>query len=155
MASEQFENLSRRKGTLARHRAGTGSLDLLVSFTLLITAMTVATPLIVRHGRLLKSHRDYRLALDELSNQIDRLTALSPDELAQAAKQVSPSAFIAERLPGARLDCTLEPADVGTHVALTLSWNEAGRVRAPVALAAWVFNSKPAASKESAEAKSP
>jgi hypothetical protein len=138
--------------TPARCRRGTGSLDLLVSFTLLVTAISVATPLVVRHGRLLRSQRDYRLALDELSNQIDRLTALPLDELTQAVKQLSPSPFVTERLAGARLSGELQPAESGTRITLALSWNETERVRAPVTLAAWVFAPPPQPGKDSAEA---
>jgi hypothetical protein len=123
-------------------RRGTGSLDLLVSFTLLVTVISVSTPLIVRHGRLLKSQRDYRLALDELSNQMDRLTTLPADDLPQAVKQLSPSTFVTDRLHGAKLGGELQPAESGMRITLTLSWKETERVRAPVVLAAWVFPSK-------------
>src|SRR5262245_61319414 len=84
-------------------RFGTSTLDLLVSFTLLITVMSVATPLVVRHGRLMKSHRNYRLALDELTNKMDHLTSLPTDELSNEVKNLIPSTFIIERLPGAVL----------------------------------------------------
>ena len=90
------------------------TLDLLVAFTLLVTVISVATPLVVRHGRLLKSHRNYRLALDELSNQLDRLTALPLDELPGAIEQLTPSPFLTERLPGARLSGELQPVESGT-----------------------------------------
>jgi len=125
------------------NRWGTSSLDLLVSFTLLVSVLTVATPLVVRHGRLLKSHRDYRLALDELSNQLDRLTTLPTDELPQAIKQLSLSTFLTERLPGAELRGELQPAEFGMRVTLKLSWNETQRHSAPVSLAAWVIPATP------------
>lgn len=139
------------KATRARDRRGTGTLDLLVSFTILVTVISVATPLVVRHERLLKSHRNYRLALDELSNQMDRLTVLPLNELPQAVKQLSPSTFVAERLPGARLGGELQSAEFGTRITLALSWNDTERSRAPVSLAAWVYPSKPQLGKEPAE----
>ncbi len=135
------------------NRRGTGSLDLLVSFTLLVTLITVVTPLAVRHGRLLRSHRDYRLALDELSNQLDRLTALPVDELSQSIEQLAPSTFLTERLRGAKLTGELQPAEFGTRVTLKLSWNETERHRAPVSLAAWVFPPARKSGGEPAEAE--
>jgi hypothetical protein len=126
-----------------RRRSGTGAIDVFVSLTLLATAMTVATPLIVRHGRLLKSQRNYRLALDELSNQLDRLTALQPGELPSAVQRLSPSAFVAERLPGAKLAGETTPAEVGARVTLELLWNESPGTSASASLAAWVFPSTP------------
>jgi hypothetical protein len=128
-----------RSAARRRLRRGTGMLDLFVSFTLLVTLISVATPLVVRHGRLLKSHRDYRLALDELSNQMERLAGLNADQLPRAVKQLTPSAFVAERLSGAELMGELEPADLGSRITLKLTWNETGRHNAPVTLAAWVI----------------
>ena len=137
-----------------RARRGTGTLDLLVSFTLLITVISVATPLVFRHGRLLRSHRDYRLALDELSNQMERLTVLPLKDLPTALEQLSPSPFLVERLPSARLAGQLQPAESGQRVTLTMTWDETERVRAPVTLSAWVFGSQLDLRKESTEAAS-
>ena len=65
---------------------------MIVAFVLLSTVMSVATPLLVRHGRLLIDQRRYRLALDEVSNQLDRLTALSEEEARAALGQLELSA---------------------------------------------------------------
>jgi hypothetical protein len=126
---------------------------LLVALTLLVAAIGVASPLVVRHGRLLKSHRHYRLALDELTNQLDRLTALPSDELPRAVEQLSPSEFIVERLPGAQLGGELQPIETGTRVTLELSWNEMAGHRAPVTLSAWVFPQPPESGSEATEAE--
>jgi hypothetical protein len=135
---------SNRRGS----RRATSSLDLLVSFTLLITVMSVATPMVVRHGRLLRSQRDYRLALDELSNQLERLSALPAGELPTAVAEIAPSSFVAQRLPGAKLSGELEPAELGVRLTLRLSWNDGERHQAPLSLAAWVF---PDSSRSDAE----
>jgi hypothetical protein len=119
-------------------RRGIGLMDLFVTFTLLVTLISVVTPLVVRHGQLLKSQRDYRLALDELSNQMEQLALLPAEQLPGALKQLTPSAFVAERLPGVELAGKLDPAEFGGRVSLELSWNKPGRRQAPVVLAAWV-----------------
>jgi hypothetical protein len=119
--------------------AGTSTLDALIACTLLVTVISVATPLVVRHSRLLKSQRDYRLALDELSNQMERLTALRNDELAEAIDKLAPSAFLTERIPSAELSGELRPAETGTRVTLKLSWNESQVRKEPLSLAAWVI----------------
>jgi hypothetical protein len=118
-------------------RLGMGMLDVFVSLTLLVTLISVATPLVVRHAQLLKSHRNYRLALDELSNQLDRLATVPVDRLPTAIDGLAPSEFVAKRLPGARLEGELAAAEIGTRVTLKLSWNEPGRNEHPVSLAAW------------------
>jgi len=79
---------------VARQQArGTSALEVIVAFTLLSSVLAFSTPLVVRHGRLLTSQRDYRLALDELSNELERLTALSNEQLPAAVEQLTPSDF--------------------------------------------------------------
>ena len=120
-------------------RAGTSTLDALVAFTLLVTTLSVATPLAVRHGRLLKSQRDYRLTLDELSNQMERIIATSASDLPAAIQQLAPSEFLIDRIPSAQLSGELQTVDGGMRVVLQLSWNELAGRRTPVSLAGWVF----------------
>jgi hypothetical protein len=130
-------NLSRSKP-----RPGVSSLEMLVSFGLLAAILGTATPLIVRHGRLLAPHREYQWALDELTNQLDRLTSLPVDQLPQAVKDLQPSSFAAEHLPDAELIAELAAADVGQRLTLRLAWNEPGRRAAPLTLSAWVMPSE-------------
>lgn len=118
---------------------GTSMLEVLVSLTLISTVITASTTLIVRNGRMLTSQRDYRLALDELSNQLDQITSLSQADRLEALEQLSPSDFTAERLPGAKLTGELREAEPGKQVILRLQWNELHREKVPVALAAWTF----------------
>lgn len=126
-------------------RSGTTMIEVMVAFTLLTTALSVSLPLVVRHGRLLASHREYRLALDEVSNQLDRLTALPQAELSKAMEQLSVSRFTAGSLPDAELQGELEPADIGRRITLRLSWG--GPQRQTLSLAAWVFPATPQASE--------
>jgi hypothetical protein len=96
-------------------------------------------PLVVRHGRLLESCRHYRLALDELSNELDRLTALPPAEVKSAVAELAPSPFIAANLPGPKLTGQLKPADVGDRLTLQLSWNDMPEHPTSVTMAAWIL----------------
>lgn len=123
---------------------GLSTLDLLVALTLLVAAMSVVTPLLVRYGRVVSSHRHYRLALDELSNQLERLRAMPAHDVPSAIERLTLSSFTEERLPGAELKGQLRPEAGGSRVKLSLSWNEGERHRAPVSLAAWVFPAAPA-----------
>jgi hypothetical protein len=133
-------------------RAGTSTLDALVACTLLVTVISVATPLVVRHTRLIKSQRDYRLALDELSNQMDSLTALRPDELAAAIDKLAPSAFLTERIPSAELSGNLQATEIGSRITLKLLWNEAQVGKEPLSLAAWVVSpSQPSVTSEGSQ----
>jgi type II secretory pathway component PulJ len=120
-------------------RAGFSLLELFVAFTLLAMALTFLTSAMHRHNRLLAAHRDYRLALDELTNQLDRLTALPFEDLPAALENLPPSAFSAQRLPGAELRADLQDEEIGRRIILRLTWSEPKRGEAPVVMAAWVY----------------
>jgi hypothetical protein len=129
-------------------------LDLMVALTLLIAAMSLVGPLVVRHGQVLKSQRHYRLAMDELTNQLERLAALAPERLSDAMEQLALSPFIAERLVGAKIEGELAPVEAGVRITLHMTWDEIGHRREPVTLAAWVF-ARPAAAANAAEGAGP
>ncbi len=112
-------------------------LEVLVALTLLMSVLSVSVTLIVRHGRLLVTQRHYRLALDELSNQMDRVTTLPPGEVAQALPQLAASSFVAERLPAAKLTAEAMPTDIGQRVVLRLTWNE--QHEQTVAMTGWAL----------------
>ena len=122
-----------------QQRFGVTAVETLVGFTLLTAALSVATPLVVRNGRLLSEQQDYRLALDEVSNQLERLSALPPDELAAALEELVPSSATASRLPTARLSGQLEAEDVGQRLTVSLSWEEPQRYRSPISLTTWIY----------------
>ncbi len=100
MKNEQ-ENRCRRCSFGRERRCAVTSFEVLVAFTLLCSVLGLSTSLIIRHGRLLTAQREYRLATDEVCNQLDRLTGLPADDLPQAVKQLAVSPFTAARLPGA------------------------------------------------------
>jgi hypothetical protein len=129
---------------------GTTTVEVLISFTLLITVLSFSAPLMVKHSRLLKAQRDYRLALDELSNQIERLSALPQDELPAAVEKLAPSEFITAHLSGVQLRGELAANDNARRVTLRLAWDEPQRLQAPVSLAAWISPPVQAASRERA-----
>jgi hypothetical protein len=123
--------------SIRRSRRATSTLEVIVALTLLLTALSLSVSLIVRHGRLLIAQRHYRLALDELSNQMDRVTALPAEDVPQSLKQLSLSQFAAARLSAAKLSAELKPADIGQRVTLYLTWNEPREHN--VSMSGWIF----------------
>jgi hypothetical protein len=123
-----------------RDRRGISSLEVLVALTLLASVLALSTPLIVAHGRLLKAQRNYRLALDELTNQLDRLSALPAGDLAPAIENLAPSVLAAQRLPGATLRGQLAETDIGQRLTLEIWWDEPNRQAAPLRMTAWVVS---------------
>ena len=120
-------------------RLGASSLEVVVAFTLLTSVLALAAPLIVAHSRLLISQRHYRVALAEISNQMERLSLLSATELPEAVEKLTPSEFAVERLSGAKLKGELQETKFGQRVSLELSWDEINRAEAPVRLTTWLF----------------
>jgi hypothetical protein len=105
-----------------------------------MSVLSVSLPLIVRHGHLLTAQQHYRLALDELSNQLDRLTGMPAEDVPQALKQLSVSPFTAARLVGAKLNAELKPAEIGQGFTIRLTWNESQEQSAT--MSGWVLPSR-------------
>lgn len=154
MKRRKFNPAIRRRATGRQLRRGWGMLDMFVAFTLLVATITVVTPLLVRHGRLLESQRHYRIALEELTSQLDRLTVLPLEQTPDAVDRLKPSEFLAEKLPGAELTAKLATIEDGTRITLSLSWNAPGRRDAPVMLSGWAFSRRGVAA-DSAEGGQP
>jgi hypothetical protein len=129
-------------------RRGLSSLEVIVSLTLLASAIACSLPLLVAHGRLLKTQRNYRLAVDELASQLDVLGTLPASELPSAMEKLAPSTSLAERLPGATLRGELADSQLGRRLTLELVWNEPNRQAAPVRLTSWLVPSANAPSEE-------
>jgi hypothetical protein len=126
-----------------------------MAFTLLTSVLAFSTPLIVRHQRLVTAQREYRLALDEATNQLDRLSILPREELSAAVGRLQLSDFVAERLPGAKLHGELQAADIGQCVTVSISWGDEHRTAAPITLAAWFFPEAPNAIPPTARRTAP
>ena len=132
-------------------RRATTALEVVIAFTLLAATISLATPLVVAHNRLLMAQRHYRLALDELSNQIERLTGLPQAELPPAVESLAPSPFAAEHLPGAALRGQLAETDRGRRVTLEITWTEPNRQAAPLRMTAWIAEPSPEAARSPEE----
>ncbi len=124
-----------RHKTIARR--ATTMLEVIVSLSLLMSAMSLSLPLIFQQGRLLVEQRNYRLALDELSNDLDRLSATSVNDLAGALRQLTVSTFTAKRLHHAKFTSDLKAADIGQRLTLTITWKNYHEQS--VALTAWII----------------
>lgn len=117
--------------------------ELVVAATLLVTAMSVVAPLAVRSGRLWQDSRHYRLAMEELSNQLERLTALEAVERAAAIVEVAPSPQVSTALPNPVLSVETLTDENGTRLVLRLAWDRLGP-SAPVTLVGWIDPLPPA-----------
>lgn len=123
-------------------RAGFTLFELLVAFSILSVIVSVSGGLLVRHKRLLASARHQRIAVEELANQMDRLTALDRGAREAFLAAPEPSAFAAALLPGATLAAAVDPpaGALGRRIVLSIEWEEPGRRGRPLRLAGWLHD---------------
>jgi len=122
-----------------KQRRGVTLFELLVAFGILSVIISVSAGLLVRHGRLLVSGRNQRVAVEELANRMELLQALPPVDRDAFLAAPAPSPFAAAHLPGATLTAVAAAPDAGLQrVELVIEWNEPGRRGHPLRLAGWL-----------------
>ena len=121
-------------------RRGITLFELLAAFSILSVVIPVSAGLLVRNGRLLVSARNQRIAIDELTNQLERLRSLAVPEPGAFVAGPEPSAFAAAHLPGVTLALTADPPGSGPErrVELAIEWNEPVRRGHPLRLVGWI-----------------
>ena len=121
-------------------RRGVTLFELLVSFGILSVIISVSAGLLVRHGRLLVSGRNQRLAVEELANRMEVLHSLPSAAREAFLAAPAPSPFAAAHLPGATLAAVAAPPDNDglQRIELAIEWNEPGRRGHPLRLAGWL-----------------
>ncbi|MGI9455341.1 MAG: type IV pilus modification PilV family protein [Aeoliella sp.] len=122
---------------LNANRRGFTLTELLVAATLLVSILSVVTPLAVRSGRIRQDTHRHQIALDELSNQLDRLTAIDEKKLADALVELVPSRQAERVLPSPDLTTEIIDDADGRRLILRLTWDRpAGAV--PLTLVGWL-----------------
>jgi len=137
----------------ASSRGGFTITELIVAATLLVVIMSVVASLTVRSGRLWQDSRHYRLAVDELSNQLERLISLDEASRAEEITKLSPSTQMLDTLPNPVLTAETLADESGTRLVLHLTWDRLGK-SSPVTLVGWV-DPLPTETKSAAGEKSP
>ena len=132
--------LTRRADHGTPQRRGITLFELLVSFGILSVIISVSAGLLVRHGRLLVSGRNQRLAVEELANRMEVLHSLPSAAREAFLAAPAPSPFAAAHLPGATLAAVAAPPDNDglQRIELAIEWNEPGRLGNPLRLAGWL-----------------
>ena len=126
-----------------RYRAGISSLEFMVSLSVMLVVMTFVTSLTFHVGQVWRDIEQDRLAMGELSNQLDELTRQSKDDLIKQTANLKPSAFCIAGLPNPRLNANLTDDDLGQRIDLTLVWDHRSEER-KVHLSGWAIESRPA-----------
>jgi hypothetical protein len=121
-----------------RSRPAFTSTELIVASTLMVATMGIIGPLAVRTARLWQSSRHQQVAIEALSDELERLTALEPEARSEAIRNLSPSEALKLAAPDARLTAAVIQDSEGTQLVVTLDWNQPNELRAPLKLVGWL-----------------
>jgi hypothetical protein len=120
-------------------RRGATIIEFVVACSLLGSLMLLVVPSAIRIGRVQRMIRHDRIAMDEATNQLDRLAQLSFSQVKQEIDTLTPSEFATAGLPNPRLSGTLQESEAGYRLALEIAWDSPGRSVAPLTMATWLF----------------
>jgi len=120
-----------------RDRTGFALAELIVAATLLLAGLAIVTQGTVQTKRLMQDTRQYNLAIDELSNQLERLTAMASPERAEAISDLQPSEEIRSILVDVSLRAVEIHDDDGNRISMSIEWDRGGPT-APLTLVGWV-----------------
>lgn len=126
-----------RSNRFACRRRGFTLVELIVSASLLVVVMTFVTSLAFRIDQTWKQISHQRIAINELSNQLDRLTRLTPAELATAIDAIDVSPEARQTLLHPQLTAEEIDDELGSRVVLRLDWQRSIPGR-PVELVGWL-----------------
>ena len=127
----------RKRRTKAR--AGTTLTELVVAGVLFLSALGVVSTSALSVRRIWQDGEHYRFAVDELTNQLEVLTALDVEEVEEAVRMLEVSDAAAKRLPDAKIEANLSDSGKVTHIELNLTWRRIGEAE-PVTLSGWIAN---------------
>ena len=120
-------------------RSGTTLTELVVACTLLGSFVAVVVPATVRVGRLQQSLRQERIALDELTNQLDRISLLPIDQISDELETLKASEPTASSLLTPKLSGEMDESQDGYRIVLNITWDGSGRRDAPLAMSTIVY----------------
>lgn len=129
---------TQKTGRLTANRRGTTLTEIVVSCVLLSGLVMAALPMTVRIARQRLVHREMMVAQNELINQMERLSLVSPDEVGNLAVTISDAHQ--SILHNAELKLDVGGTQGGMkRVQLKLAWtNRLGNRMQPQTLSMWI-----------------
>jgi hypothetical protein len=119
------------------YRRGHTRLEMIVSAFLLTAIIAILPAAFARLSKVWDSTRDFQLASQELSNQLERLTLLSKEDCIEQLKTLPVSTTISKVMPGCSLRGELKEDDGEVRVVLSLHATGSMR-REPIVLVGWL-----------------
>ena len=125
--------------TMKNRRRGLSYAEVLVSATVLTTIMSLVTVSSFRISRVWKDVQHQRIAVNELSDQLDRLTMSPVEEIEDLIDSLEASKECQSQLADPQLNGLIETEEeIGHRLTLLLTWqNHLGERSKPETLSAW------------------
>jgi len=123
----------------SRSRHGTTIIEFVVACSLLTALILLVVPSAVRIGRAQRIVRHERIALDELTNQLDRLAQLPLSQIKQEITSLTPSEFALAGLQSPRLSGAIQESEEGHRLVLKITWDSSGGSEVSRTMATWTF----------------
>ena len=120
-----------------KRRSGITVVELIISAVLLVTVMSFVTTICFRINLVWKDVNHHRVAMGELSNQLEVLTRLTRQEALAAVDAIQPSSVCASSLRNPELSGELVDDDFGSRIVLRINWDRRNPSN-PVELAGWI-----------------
>lgn len=118
-------------------RRGVTTIELVVSAMLLMAVMTFVTTLCFRINLVWKDIGHHRVAVGELSNQLESLQRMTPAEAQAAVESLEPSLLCRRTLRDPELEGELIADELGNRIVLQINWARRNPGQ-PIELAAWL-----------------
>ena len=118
-------------------------MELLVSVVITLATVTAITSLIFKCGMIWKDVSQRRVAVQELSSQLEELTLMDEDSAKERIEELKLSKICKERLPKAKLSGVLSEDNLGVRIQLSLNWKRPVESK-PVILCGWLVESEDA-----------
>lgn len=127
------------------HRRGLAYAELLVSAAILSSVLGLMATSVFRIGQVWRDIGHQHIAMEELSNHLERITQMSAESAAQEIGSLEPSEFAKALLPQPEISGTISTdSDLGSRVTLEIDWVHSNSDRGnPLALSAWWPGAEP------------
>lgn len=131
-----LESRKQRSGLV--QRSGLTMTEIIVSVVLLATVMSLVGTLCFRVNLIWSDVDHHRVAVNELSNHMEVLTLMKPEQATTAIKSLKPSQFCSRVLKSPVLSGEILEDELGSRVVLRLDWNRPTK-SLPTELSGWII----------------
>ena len=118
--------------------AGITITEVIVSTVLMMTIMGLVGTVCHRVNLIWFDVNHHRVAVSELSNQLEELTALTLDQAAVAVKTIEPSESCRRALASPELNGEIFEDRLGSRILLKINWARAHPAK-PVEMSGWII----------------